>query len=200
MPRDPIVWSNERRMIAELIPAKYNPRQASEKEAADLSQSLERFSLADPIIINRNNTVIGGHFRLRMLERQGIREVDVRVPNRLLDEEEERELNLRLNKNLGSWDWDLLASFSEEELIGAGFTQDELLVNFGLSDADKIDVPQDRLQVITAEAPEAPRLEARCSFYFDTIQDFEEVKAFFGTGRGGRLDVPRLLELIRRAA
>ena len=118
---DPIIWTNEKRMVKELIPAKYNPRQASEKEENDLAISLDRFSLADPIIINRNNTVIGGHFRLRMLERKGISECDVRVPNRLLDAAEERELNLRLNKNTGSWSLDLLKEFGKDMLSDTGF-------------------------------------------------------------------------------
>jgi DNA modification methylase len=124
--RDPISWVNEKRMIAELIPAKYNPRQASDKENQDLALSIDRFSLADPIIINRNNTVIGGHFRLRVLQSKGINEVDVRVPNRLLDEAEEKELNLRLNKNTGSWNFDLLADFGKDMLAGVGFESFDL--------------------------------------------------------------------------
>jgi DNA modification methylase len=117
----PISWTNEKRMISEFIPAKYNPRQASEKEESDLALSIDRFSLADPIIINRNNTVIGGHFRLRMLQRKGIQHVDVRVPSRLLDETEEKELNLRLNKNTGSWNLELLKDFGKDMLGDVGF-------------------------------------------------------------------------------
>lgn len=124
--RDPIVWTNEKRMISELIPAKYNPRQATETEESDLALSIDRFSLADPIIINRNNTVIGGHFRMRMLQRKGIQECDVRVPNRLLDEAEEKELNLRLNKNTGSWNLDLLKDFGKDMLSDAGFESMDL--------------------------------------------------------------------------
>lgn len=118
---DPITWTNEKRMIKELIPAKYNPRQATEKDESDLAISIDKFSLADPIIINRNNTVIGGHFRLRMLERKGITECDVRVPNRLLNEAEEKELNLRLNKNTGNWDFELLKGFGADMLSDVGF-------------------------------------------------------------------------------
>ncbi len=118
---EPIIWSSEKRMISELIPAKYNPRQASEKEEKDLDLSIDRFSLADPIIINRNNTVIGGHFRLRILQRKDIQEVDVRVPNRLLSESEEKELNLRLNKNQGSWNFEMLRDFGQDMLLDVGF-------------------------------------------------------------------------------
>jgi hypothetical protein len=32
MSREKIVWTNEKRKLSELIPAPYNPRQASEKD------------------------------------------------------------------------------------------------------------------------------------------------------------------------
>lgn len=121
-----ITWHNEKREISDLQPAEYNPRQAGEKECKDLEASLDQFNLADPIIINQDNTVIGGHFRLRILQQKGIREVDVRVPSRQLDPREERALNLRLNKNQGSWNLDALANFDEDLLKDVGFDALEL--------------------------------------------------------------------------
>ena len=126
MAQDKIVWSTAKRLISELTPAEYNPRQASEKETQDLKNSLERFDLADPIIINKNNTIIGGHFRVKVLEESGVEEIDVRIPSRQLTEEEEIELNLRLNKNSGSWNNELLANFSEDMLKQVGFSPEEL--------------------------------------------------------------------------
>ena len=48
------------------------------------------------------------------------------------DIKKEQELNLRLNKNVGSWDYDLLANFSEDELNKAGFESEELDKIFNL--------------------------------------------------------------------
>jgi len=146
-----IVWHTEKRKISELIPAEYNPRQATEKQWKDLEKSLEKFNLADPIVINKNNRVIGGHFRLKILQAKGVEEVDVRVPNRLLTEEEERELNLRLNKNLGEWDLDKLANFDEELLKDVGFSQEELDEIFGLEIDDSFDVEKELEKVIQGE-------------------------------------------------
>jgi len=42
------------------------------------------------------------------------------------DINKEKELNLRLNKNLGDWDWDLLAKFDETFLKDIGFSSEEL--------------------------------------------------------------------------
>jgi DNA modification methylase len=142
-----IKWHIEKRKLSELEPAPYNPRQATEKEKHDLTQSIDTFGLAEPLIINLNNRIIGGHFRFKILQEKKTEEVDVCVPERMLTEEEERELNLRLNKNSGDWDWDMLANFDEEMLINVGFNAQSLDVVFGLNEGktapdDAPDVPE----------------------------------------------------------
>ena len=115
--------------ISELNPALYNPRKWSEDAIAQLSESIKRFGLVDPILANsaagRKNVVIGGHFRLKVAKELGYTEVPVAyidIPNL----EREKELNLRLNKNLGEWDLELLAKFDETLLEDTGFTSEEL--------------------------------------------------------------------------
>lgn len=141
-----ITWQTEKRNVSELNPAPYNPRKWPEKETKDLETSLERFNLADPIIINKNNTIIGGHFRVNIYKKHGKTcEVDCRVPSRLLTEHEERELNLRLNRNLGQWDMDALANFDEDMLKDVGFDSKELDKIFQLEDKPEADdVPEVR--------------------------------------------------------
>jgi len=115
--------------INELSPSEYNPRQASEKQYNDLKESIIRFGLVDPIIVNsaenRKNVIIGGHFRYKVAKDLGYKEIPV-VYVDLPDIEKEKELNLRLNKNLAEWDWDLLANFNEEVLLDVGFDINEL--------------------------------------------------------------------------
>ena len=140
-------WQAERRLISDLSPAEYNPRQLTEKQAKDLATSIERFDLADPIIINLDNKIIGGHQRINILKSRGVVEVDVRVPDRQLTQDEEMELNLRLNRNLGEWDFDALANIDEELLKSVGFESKELDRIFQLdSGADADDVPPQRPQ------------------------------------------------------
>lgn len=131
MPKKPsqgakIVWKNDRRKVADLVPASYNPRQMTEGQAAELKRSLERFDLADPVVINSDGTIIGGHMRVRAMADIGVAECDVRVPSRKLSPREERELNLRLNKNVGEWDWDKLLAMDADLLKDAGWGEDEL--------------------------------------------------------------------------
>ena len=134
-----IDWKNERRKVEDLKPFPGNPRKADEKQISDLDRSLEKFSLADPLVINTDGTVIGGNFRMSRLEEKGVKEVDVRVPSRKLTLKEAQELNLRLNKNVGSWNFEVLVNFSEDMLIDSGFGKEELDEIFGLETADDFD-------------------------------------------------------------
>lgn len=136
-------WHNEKRKLSELKLTKYNPRKLDKKQEDDLTQSLRSFNLADPIVINKNNIIIGGHQRYKILKKEKITEIDVRVPDIELSEKQEKELNLRLNKNLGDWDFDLLKQFDSEFLLDVGFTIDEL--NFEIEKSQEIiedDIPQ----------------------------------------------------------
>lgn len=135
-------WHTEKRKINELIPFEGNPRQMTEKQNADLKKSLEKFDLAEIPAINTDNKIIAGHQRLRILQAlgRGSEEIDVRVPSRKLTDKEFREYNIRSNKNLGEWDFDLLANFEDDLLIDAGFEEQELEKEFlGDFDDDEID-------------------------------------------------------------
>ena len=99
----------EKKQIADLIPAPYNPRQSTAKQEKHLKESLEKFGLVEPIIFNKQTGyIVGGHFRVRELKKLGIKEIECVIVD--LNEDDEKELNIRLNANTGSWDWDTLAN------------------------------------------------------------------------------------------
>jgi ParB-like chromosome segregation protein Spo0J len=125
--------------ITDLIKAEYNPRKISKVQEEDLRDSLEKFGLVDPIIINinpdRKNIVIGGHQRLKIWEELGNKTIECNQLNLSLDRE--RELNIRLNKNTGTFDDDLIREhFNYEELTEWGFTPGEIY-NEELSEEDE---------------------------------------------------------------
>jgi DNA modification methylase len=124
--------------IDELNAAPYNPRKWSKDAIAQLTKSIEGFGLVDPILVNsaraRKNIVIGGHFRLKVAKDLGYSEVPV-VYIDLPDIEKEKELNIRLNKNLGDWDWDLLAEFDQTFLDNIGFSSEEIDTIFTIDDS-----------------------------------------------------------------
>jgi len=113
----------------ELIAAEYNPRQLTKDQHKDLTDSIKRFGLVDPLIVNiypeRKNILVGGHQRLKIAQELDIKDIPcVEVE---LNPDQERELNIRLNKNSGEWDYDALANyFDVGELTEWGFTDDEL--------------------------------------------------------------------------
>lgn len=115
--------------IAELKPADYNPRKWDKEAVKQLTESMTRFGCVDPIIVNgapeRMNVVIGGHFRLKVAKDLGYSTIPVVYIN-IPEIEREKELNLRLNKNLGEWDWELLANFDQTLLTDIGFSSEEL--------------------------------------------------------------------------
>lgn len=115
--------------IAELKPATYNPRKWDDDQISQLTDSIKQFGMVDPLLVNgaenRNNVVIGGHFRLKVASDLGFSTVPV-VYLDIPDIEREKELNIRLNKNLGSWDMELLAEFDDSLLSDIGFSSEEL--------------------------------------------------------------------------
>lgn len=122
--------------VGELKAATYNPRKWSEEAITGLTTSIKQFGLVDPILVNsannRHNIVIGGHFRLKVAKDLGYKTVPV-VYIDIPDETKEKELNLRLNKNLGDWDYELLAEFDESLLSDIGFDSAEIDEIFDLT-------------------------------------------------------------------
>ena len=109
--------------------AEYNPRQLTKEQHAQLKDSIQRFGLVDPLIVNKNkdrdNILVGGHQRLRIAKELGMKKIPCVEVDLSLDQE--KELNIRLNKNVGGWDYDSLANyFDVGELMDWGFTDDEL--------------------------------------------------------------------------
>jgi len=115
--------------IKELKPALYNPRKHSAEAMGQLKESIKRYGLVDPIIVNsapkRKNIVIGGHFRLKAAKELSYATMPVVYIN-IPDVAKEKELNLRLNKNTGEWDLELLAKFDESFLSDIGFSSEDL--------------------------------------------------------------------------
>ena len=96
--------------LKELKPAAYNPRKKlkkGDKEYEKIKQSLLKFGYVDPIIVNKDMTVIGGHQRLTVLKDLDYETAKCVIVD--LPKEDEKALNIALNKITGQWDEALLA-------------------------------------------------------------------------------------------
>lgn len=101
--------------IDSLVPAKYNPRKdlkPGDKEYEKIKNSLTEFGYVDPIIVNSDFTIIGGHQRWKVLKSLGYTEVDCVVID--IDKTKEKALNVALNKISGEWNEALLAELIKD--------------------------------------------------------------------------------------
>jgi DNA modification methylase len=122
-----------KRKLSDLKHALYNPRKKlkeGDPEYEKIKNSIAAFGYVDPIIINDDNTIIGGHQRATVLQDLGYEEVEVVVTD--IDKSQEKALNLALNKITGQWDMpalkDLLLELEHEnfELGLTGFEPEEI--------------------------------------------------------------------------
>jgi len=135
--------------IEELKTSEYNPRKISEQELKKLENSIKNFGFVVPIVVNQNpermNVVIGGHQRIKIAERMGMKEVPSMCVD--LDITKERALNLALNKISGEFEEDqlidLLMKIEEEneDLLNlTGFNNEEVNYLLGLGEREKEDI------------------------------------------------------------
>ena len=101
--------------LSVLKPAAYNPRKKlkpGDKEYQKIKNSIEEFGFADPLVVNADMTIIGGHQRYTVALELGITEVPCAVVD--VDKVREKALNIALNKVTGAWDENLLAELLED--------------------------------------------------------------------------------------
>ncbi|MFA6228174.1 MAG: DNA methyltransferase [Patescibacteria group bacterium] len=126
--KEKLQWSTAKRRVSDLVPYEKNPRKLDEKQAADLSRSLKKFSLVEIPAINLDGKILAGHQRVKIMKLLGRGEeiIDVRIPNRKLTEAEYNEYLLRSNANTGSWNYDLLQNYNMDLLLDIGFDDTQL--------------------------------------------------------------------------
>jgi len=132
--------------IEELKDSEYNPRQITKDELKKLKNSIEKFGLVQPIVVNINpermNIVISGHQRLRAAKSLGIKEVSCMLVD--LSPTKEKALNLAMNKIGGRFEEDklidvlsLIEQENEDILSLTGFDNAEVNYLLGLRDKEK---------------------------------------------------------------
>lgn len=155
--------------LKDIRPAAYNPRvtlKPGDKDYEALKNSLERFGVAEPLIVNETTgNLVAGHQRLNVLKASGATEVEVVLVE--MDGDKEKLLNIALNKIDGEWDYKKLEAMFEEieadDIKFTGFSQEELdnLFDEGLPDwddtgEDKEEQEKEADDEPEAEAPEKP--------------------------------------------
>ena len=123
-----LIWTTEKRIVSELIPYDKNPRKISVSQLENLKKSFKKFNLVEIPAVNLDGKIIAGHQRLKVMHLLGRanEEIDVRVPNRNLTDEEYKQYLLTSNAVTGDWDLELLKQFEFNLLLDIGFDQEIL--------------------------------------------------------------------------
>ncbi len=144
-------WRTVKRKVNSLLPYSKNPRVISDKQVDDLKRSFKKFNLVELPAINTDGTIIAGHQRIKILQLlgRGEEEIEVRIPNRTLTDQEFKDYLLTSNRSGGEFNWDIL---------GQDFDLD-LLLTAGFDSADLSNIFDDNLEVIDDSINEEQELE-----------------------------------------
>ena len=201
-----------------IIPYEKNAKTHISKQLQQLAAIVREVGWRQPVLVNQAGVIIAGHGRWfawkGYKEEYDLPEIWImddagKVVNggpATIPMTSEQETIYRIADNkLNESEWDMNIVIGELKLVPSmidlsGFSvadfEGQLLKQEieELSKEKGIDLG--KYKVVTVEPPEAPRLRARVSFYFDTIEEFEMVKKYFGE-KNGRLDVTKLKSIVK---
>ena len=133
-----------------LVPCDKNPRTHSEAQIAQLADSIERFGLLNPLLVDRELKILAGHARWQASQVLKLKEIPVIVVDHL-NEAEKLAYMLADNQlaTLAEWDdpklYEILAALDEDLRRAAGFNEHdfeqlaaELEEEFGKTGEDEV--------------------------------------------------------------
>jgi len=103
-------WSIEMRSPNTLRPAERNARTHSKKQIRELADSMARFGVMSPVVIDKNGRIVAGHARVESAKLLGLEQIPVILASHL-NEIEIRAFMLADNKlaSKAGWDREMLA-------------------------------------------------------------------------------------------
>ena len=143
--------------ITSLKPFQRNPRAHPDSAIKKLVKSIETYGWTNPILVNKDMTVVGGHQRLKVLADAGHDKVPCSIVD--LDKTKEMALNVALNKITGEWDFpklnDLLIELDTGgfDMETVGYSEDELKDLLGYVPGDNKDIDEDAMKDTENECP-----------------------------------------------
>lgn len=129
--------------LNEIKPNPNNPRLIKDDKFKKLVNSLKEFPKMmelRPMVINKDNIVLGGNMRLKALKELGYKEVPDEWVKRAQDlsEEEQRQFIIKDNVGFGEHDWEMLANeWDVEQLEDWGL---DMPINFNEDIGDIVEL------------------------------------------------------------
>ena len=119
-----ITWYTDKVLIRDLKDYLNNPRRMSKADFERLVRDLQQDGYHNRILVNQDNTIIGGHSRKKAMLKAGFKNsdiIEVLKPSRQLTEDEFKRINVKDNLPFGEFDFDILGNhFDVDNLIDWG--------------------------------------------------------------------------------
>ncbi len=174
-----------------------NPRIISDLAFSALTRSIERFGCVEPVIVNvrdGRNTIVGGHQRIAVLKRAGVKDVICVTVD--LDDEGEKILNITLNNPHAQGEF--IAGIGEYiEQLREGMADPQGLLDLEIEALKGELAADERVGLIDDdEVPESPKKEltqvgdvweiGRHRLICGDCREAEVMKKLFGKGKARR--------------
>lgn len=118
--------------ITLIKPYKKNAKKHTETQIANVAESIRQFGWAQPIVVDKDYTIIIGHCRYSAAERLGLETVPVVVASDLTAEQVRKLRNLDNKLNESEWNFDLL----KDDILDLDFSDFD--IDWGIEDNDVI--------------------------------------------------------------
>lgn len=152
----------EFKQISEIKTNPDNPRKISRENMERLIQSIKDFPQMleiRPIVIDENNIALGGNMRIQAAIEAGLDKIPV-IRLESLSEDKKREFIIKDNLSYGDWDWDMIHSDWNIELLedwgmdmeGFDLSPDDFSDDFKLDDSAKSPIQQRKFIVSDEQA------------------------------------------------
>ena len=131
-------------LVKDIVPYERNTKKHDKTQINNVAESIKQYGFVQPIVIDKNNTVVIGHCRLLAAKQLKMKEVPC-VCVEDLTEEQVKALRIVDNKsNESEWDFDFLPDeLAEIDLSAFDF-------DFGIEDEEE------ETEIVEDEAPEPP--------------------------------------------
>lgn len=138
-------WHTEKRVLKQLIPLEKNPfGKIDSLKKQQLKRKLETLGIFEIPTVDLNNELLTFNKRYHILMTLGKaeEEIDVRVPNRQLTDEERKGVIISSNVHEGQWDKEILDEvFADIDLEGLGLNMSDFELPKELIDKEDQEEP-----------------------------------------------------------
>ena len=153
-----------------------NPRLIKDEKFEKLKKSITDFPKMmelRPMVINKDNIVLGGNMRLKALKELGYKEVPGEWVKRAEDltEDEQRQFIIKDNVGFGEHDWEVLAiEWDADELSDWGLEVPAFAEEVDYSILDDDDEINQQLEDMTAGVKKAIQIEFEAEHYEEAYE------------------------------